>query len=141
MTFSHMSRNLLLSIAVLPLLAVGVTQAQAQELPELELDGLLRTGLRIESSRYDGVSGFEINTDRYTKGEPGQIELIRQVATDGAAAGLRVYAGHGLTTENVGAISAVPEIEELNIGHALIGRAVLVGMEAAVREMLAAMSA
>ena len=87
----------------------------------------------------DGVSGFEINTDLYTRGEAGQIELIRQVAADGAAAGLRVYAGHGLTTENVGAISAVPEIEELNIGHALVSRAVLVGMSEAVREMLVAM--
>ncbi len=88
-----------------------------------------------------GVSGFEINTDRYTRGEPGQIELIRRVAADGAAAGLAVYAGHGLTTANVGAIAAVPEIEELNIGHALIGRAVIVGMTAAVGEMLAAMAA
>jgi pyridoxine 5-phosphate synthase len=88
-----------------------------------------------------GVGGFEINTDRYTRGEPGQIELIRRVAADGGAAGLRVYAGHGLTTSNVGAVAAVPEIEELNIGHALIARAVLVGMTEAVSEMLAAMRA
>ncbi len=88
-----------------------------------------------------GVKGFEINTDRYTRGEAGQIELIRRVAADGGAAGLGVYAGHGLTTTNVGPIAAVPEIEELNIGHFLIGRAVLVGMVAAVREMLAAMAA
>ncbi len=88
-----------------------------------------------------GVKGFEINTDRYTRGEAGQIELIRRVAADGGAAGHRVYAGHGLTTTNVGPIAAVPEIEELNIGHFLIGRAVLVGMVAAVREMLAAMAA
>ena len=80
-----------------------------------------------------GVDGFEINTDRYTRGEPGQIELIRRVAAAGGAAGLRVYAGHGLTTANVGAVAAVPEVEELNIGHALIARAVLVGMTAAVR--------
>ncbi len=88
-----------------------------------------------------GVRGFEINTDRYTKGEPGQIELVRRVAAEGAEAGLEVYAGHGLTTANVGAVSAVPEIEELNIGHALVGRAVIVGMTEAVKEMLAAMAA
>jgi pyridoxine 5-phosphate synthase len=96
---------------------------------------------RLTALHRGGVSGFEINTDRYTKGEPGQLELIHRVASDGAAAGLRVYAGHGLTTANVGPISAVPEIEELNIGHALIGRAVMVGMTASVGEMLAAMLA
>ena len=96
---------------------------------------------RLTALRRGGVSGFEINTDRYTRGEAGQIELIRRISADGAAARLRVYAGHGLTTANVGAIAAVPEVEELNIGHALIGRAVMVGMKAAVTEMLAAMAA
>jgi pyridoxine 5-phosphate synthase len=95
---------------------------------------------RLTALRQRGVSGFEINTDRYTRGEPGQIELIRRVAAEGEAAGLRVYAGHGLTTANVGTISAVPQIEELNIGHALIGRAVLIGMVDAVEEMLAGMA-
>ena len=95
---------------------------------------------RLTTLRERGVSGFEINTGRYTRGEPGQIELIRRVATAGAAVGLKVYAGHGLTTTNVGPIATVPEIEELNIGHALIGRAVLIGMTDAVKEMLAAMA-
>jgi len=96
---------------------------------------------RLAALREGGVSGFEINTDRYTRGEAGQLELIQRIAADGATTGLRVYAGHGLTTTNVGAIAAVPEIEELNIGHALVARAVLVGMTTAVREMLAAMAA
>ena len=95
---------------------------------------------RLIGLRQGGVSGFEINTDRYTRGEPGQLELIQRVAADGGAAGLRVYAGHGLTTDNVGPVAAVAEIEELNIGHAIISRAVLVGMTAAVTEMLAAMA-
>ena len=86
-----------------------------------------------------GARSFEINTDRYSRGEPGQAEQIRQIAAAGAAAGFTVYAGHGLTTANVGPVAAVPEIEELNIGHALVARAVLVGMSEAVREMLAAM--
>jgi pyridoxine 5-phosphate synthase len=87
-----------------------------------------------------GVSGFEINTDRYSRAEAGQLKLIQKIAADGAEAGLLVYAGHGLTTTNVGPVAAVPEIEELNIGHALVSRAVLIGMAAAVREMLDAMA-
>ena len=93
------------------------------------------------------VGGFEINTDAYTRaadpdGAAGaEIEAVRRAAREGAAAGLHVYAGHGLTTANVGPVAAVPEIEELNIGHALVSRAVLVGMTEAVREMLRAMGA
>lgn len=84
------------------------------------------------------VHGFEINTDAYTK-TPGDEELakIRQTAVLGAERGFRVYAGHGLTPGNTGPVAAVEPIEELNIGHGLISRAVLVGMEAAVREYLA----
>ena len=53
--------------------------------------------------------------------------------------GLKVLAGHGLTYRNVRLISDIPEIEELNIGHNIIARASLVGLERAVREMLEAM--
>lgn len=90
------------------------------------------------------ASGFEINTDHYTR--PGadaaadaEFERILQAAAMGAECGLRVYAGHGLTVDNVRRVAEIPVIEELNIGHAIISRAVLVGMEAAVSEMLAAM--
>ena len=55
------------------------------------------------------------------------------------APGSRVYAGHALRLDNVGPVAAIAEIEELNIGHALVGRALLVGMAEAVREFLAAM--
>lgn len=92
----------------------------------------------------DAIRGFEINTDRYARAaEPAdrQLELaaIQQAATAGESAGLKVYAGHALTTDNVGPIAAIRQVEELNIGHFLIGRAVVVGMAAAVREMLHAM--
>jgi pyridoxine 5-phosphate synthase len=91
------------------------------------------------------VAGFEINTDAYTRASPtarqGELDGVRRAAALGAERGFRVYAGHGLTTTNVGAVAALPEIEELNIGHSIVSRAVLVGMEAAVREMLEAMSA
>lgn len=90
-----------------------------------------------------GVSGFEINTDAYTRvTEPVAIETeLRQIAEaveQGRAAGFHAYAGHGLRTDNVGPIAAIPGMEELNIGHFIVARAALVGMEAAVREMLAA---
>jgi pyridoxine 5-phosphate synthase len=55
-----------------------------------------------------------------------------------AQAGLKVAAGHGLTYRNVSAVAAARDIEEFNIGHNIIARAVLVGLEKAVREMRAA---
>jgi pyridoxine 5-phosphate synthase len=99
-----------------------------------------------------GVHGFEINTDAFTKAwlEEGEgtagprvraeLDKVVRAAQEGAEAGLAVYAGHGLTTANVGPIAALPQIEELNIGHSLVARAVIVGMRAAVQEMLAAMA-
>jgi pyridoxine 5-phosphate synthase len=69
-----------------------------------------------------------------------ELGRIRDAARLGSRLGLRVLAGHGLDLHNVGPIAAIPEIEELNIGHSLIGRAVLVGLERSVEEMLAAMA-
>jgi len=90
------------------------------------------------------IAGFEINTDAYTRagkdGAARELHAIREAARLGSAEGLHVYAGHGLTAMNVGPVAAVPEMEELNIGHAIVSRAVLVGMAAAVEEMLAAMA-
>lgn len=98
----------------------------------------------LADHRGSAIRGFEINTDRYARSnqpENRQIELdaIRDATHAGLAAGLRVFAGHALTTENVGSIAEIDGIEELNIGHFLIGRAVVVGMDRAVREMLEAM--
>ncbi|MFL6200958.1 MAG: pyridoxine 5'-phosphate synthase [Thermoanaerobaculia bacterium] len=91
-----------------------------------------------------GVSGFEINTDAYTRardqaGAMVQLDKVARAATLGRGQGLHLYAGHGLRTDNVGAVASLPGMEELNIGHWLVSRAVLVGLGAAVREMLAAM--
>ena len=54
---------------------------------------------------------------------------------------LAVHAGHGLTTDNVGPVAVIPEIEELNIGHHVISRAIFVGLDTAVRELRTAMDA
>ena len=58
-----------------------------------------------------------------------------QASTTASGLGLAVHAGHGLTTENVTRVAAIPELEELSIGHHIVSRSVLVGMEKAVREM------
>ncbi|HSW38480.1 MAG TPA: pyridoxine 5'-phosphate synthase [Acidobacteriota bacterium] len=68
-----------------------------------------------------------------------ELTRIVQASERGKKKGLRILAGHGLTCRNVHLISAVPEIEELNIGHNIIARASLVGMDRAVRDMLRAM--
>ncbi|MXX62478.1 MAG: pyridoxine 5'-phosphate synthase [Holophagales bacterium] len=91
----------------------------------------------------DDVSGFELNTDAYTRvsGADADAEFakIEQAAERGLAAGREAYAGHGLTVANVGRVAALAGVSELNIGHSIVSRAVLIGMPAAVAEMLEAM--
>jgi pyridoxine 5-phosphate synthase len=93
-----------------------------------------------------GITGFEINTDVYTRADDSaaveaELRQVAEAVEQGRGAGLHAYAGHGLRTDNVGPVAAIPGMEELNIGHFIIARAVIVGIDAAVREMLAAMSA
>jgi len=88
---------------------------------------------------------IEINTGKYADArndELRSLELNKVVnaARAGRKLSLRVVAGHGLTYHNVGPIAVIPEIEELNIGHSIVARATLVGMERAVREMKALLS-
>ncbi|MDB5557792.1 MAG: pyridoxine 5-phosphate synthase [Enterovirga sp.] len=70
-----------------------------------------------------------------------ELDRIRRAAAHGAAIGLEIHAGHGLTEQNVGPVAAIPQIVELNIGHALIGAAIFVGLGDAIRAMLSAMEA
>ena len=100
----------------------------------------------LESLAGSGVTGFEINTDAYTRAtDPdaltGELRQVAEAVEQGRTLGLHAYAGHGLHTDNVGPIAAISGMEELNIGHFIIARAVIVGIDAAVKEMLAAMSA
>jgi len=68
------------------------------------------------------------------------LRKVTDAARLGRKLGLAVHAGHGLTYQNVGSLAALPELSELNIGHSIVSRAVLVGMERAVRAMLEAMN-
>jgi pyridoxine 5-phosphate synthase len=87
-----------------------------------------------------GATFVEIHTGRYcdacTEVERDQeFGLVATAAEDALAAGLRVYAGHGLNYLTSGRVAALGTIEELSIGHAIMARAILVGLEKAVREM------
>lgn len=91
------------------------------------------------------VDAVELNTGNYADTAYGtdptpELSRIKESARLATRLGLRVLAGHGLNLHNVGPIAAVPEIEEFNIGHSIIARAVLVGLERAVEEMLAAIA-
>jgi pyridoxine 5-phosphate synthase len=98
-----------------------------------------------ESHKLD-AQAVEINTASYAdardeKAREAALRRIVDAARLGRRLGLEVHAGHGLTYQNVRAVAQVSEISELNIGHSLVARAVLVGMERATREMLDAMGA
>ena len=96
---------------------------------------------QIESSKKIGAEFIELHTGSYAnKRKESEIEeelkRLKWAAQFASKLGLRVNAGHGLTYRNVQRIVEMPEIEELNIGHSIISRAVLVGLDRAVREML-----
>lgn len=86
----------------------------------------------------------ELHTGAYAHAEnlnviSDELERLRAMASAAAKLRLGVSAGHGLNYQNVREVATIPEIEELNIGHAIVARAILVGMERAVRDMLALM--
>lgn len=92
-----------------------------------------------------GAPVVELHTGRYCdlRGEPAEAERRRLVRAARAAhgLGLRVNAGHGINTDNLPGVLTLPHLDTLNIGHSLIARSVFLGLDAAVREMLAAMAA
>ncbi len=93
-----------------------------------------------------GVAAVELHTGRYAEASrrggavrAAELDALAAAARTGRECGLSVHAGHGLTVRNVGPVAAIPEIEELNIGHSIVGRALFVGLGEAVREMRVAM--
>lgn len=97
---------------------------------------------QLEASKKAGAGIIEIHTGRYANAK-GSKDIKRELAAIinavkiGRELGMVVNAGHGLNYINVKAIAAIKEIEELNIGHSIISHSVFVGLENAVKEMLA----
>jgi pyridoxine 5-phosphate synthase len=113
-------------------------------------DAGIRTSLFIDAdvesttrSRDLGAHAVEFHTGRYAHapGDSSALAALRECSKLGTSLGLAIHAGHGLTTSNVGPVAAIPEIEELNIGHHVVSRAVFVGLETAIRELRDAMDA
>lgn len=108
----------------------------------LFIDPSIRT---IDVAHELGVPAIEMHTGRYahtwsktTSSEIRRAKALNELRTAAAHAkeiGLAVHAGHGLTYQNVQPVAAIPEIEELNIGHAIVSNAVFWGLEEAVRRM------
>jgi pyridoxine 5-phosphate synthase len=131
----------------------GQRKVIAAALEQLQKAGI-RTSLFIDptedairASAEIGSNAIELHTGEYAEAwKVGtsldgrgalseQLARLRRAASLGRALGLDVHAGHGLTYENVHPVAMIAEIEELNIGHSIVSRAVLVGMQQAVREM------
>jgi pyridoxine 5-phosphate synthase len=100
---------------------------------------------QLDASKKFGADAIEFQTASYSEaaGEQAverELEKLRAAASHAMSLGLHVHMGHGLNYWNVRPIVRIPGVEELNIGHSIVSRAVLVGMERAVREMKLAMT-
>lgn len=100
----------------------------------------------VEQAHELGAGAIELHTGRYAHAasdseaaRAAQVEALREAARLGRHLGMAVHAGHGLTVRNVGPVAAMLDIEELNIGHSIVSRAIFVGLAEAVREMRVAM--
>ena len=96
---------------------------------------------QLRASADVGAAVVELHTGAYAEGKPGELDRLRAAATLTTALGLECHAGHGLTYDNVSPVAALAEVVELNIGHFLIGQAILDGLPAVVRRMKAIMDA
>jgi len=101
---------------------------------------------QIETAKLLGAQAVELQTARYSETRTAEarrreLDTLQEAAAFACQLGLHLHMGHGLTYTNVQPIAGIPGLEELNIGHSIVSRAVLVGMERAVREMKAAIAA
>lgn len=133
-------------------LSVAGNETQYSELTQLFHERGIEVSLfiepessQIEAAAACGVDIIELHTGTYANARSQaardlQLERIRGAAQLASQAGLIVTAGHGLDLRNIGPIALIPEIEEVSIGHALVSRAMFVGLEQAVREYVLAVS-
>lgn len=100
---------------------------------------------QVEAAAASGAEVIELHTGAWCESSgaaaDAEFERLRAAASQAAGLGLQVNAGHGLSIANVAPVAGIPELDTLNIGHSIVSRAVFVGLDAAVREMLAAMQA
>lgn len=96
---------------------------------------------QIAAAKEVGAQVVELHTGSYAEGEKDELLHLQNAATYAASIGLEVHAGHGLNYDNVGAIAAIPEVVELNIGHFLVGQAIFIGLEEAIKKMRERMDA
>jgi pyridoxine 5-phosphate synthase len=129
----------------------GLDVAGQQEKMAIAVERLAQAGIlvslfidpdhrQIDAAVAVGAPYIEIHTGAYAEAEgelavKAELHRIAVAATYAAEKGLKVNAGHGLTYHNVQPIAALPEMHELNIGHAIIGQAVMCGLQAAVTDM------
>ena len=97
---------------------------------------------QIEACHKLGVDLIEINTGKYADLKPGEerqkaLDEIRKAAEHGHSMGLEIHAGHGMDYKNVLPVAAIPEITEFSIGFSIVARSAIVGIEKAVKEMVA----
>ena len=97
---------------------------------------------QVRAAKEIGAAAIELHTGPFANADnpAAELEKLQAAARLGAQLGMKVNAGHGLRTDNVAAVAAIPQIAELNIGHAIVARAILLGMENATREMAAAIA-
>jgi pyridoxine 5-phosphate synthase len=100
---------------------------------------------QLDAAQAIGAPVVELHTGAYChavgEARAGELRRLARAASHGHALGLEIHAGHGLDFQTVGDCAAIPELAELNIGHFLIGEAIFVGLDRAIREMRAAMDA
>jgi pyridoxine 5-phosphate synthase len=119
--------------AVKQLQAEGIRVSLFIDADEAQIDATVAVGapvIELHTGRYADTEGAE---------QAAELERVKRGVLYGASKGLKVNAGHGLHYTNVQAIAAIPDIAELNIGHAIVAHSVFVGWENAVREMKAIM--
>ena len=94
----------------------------------------------IDAAHALAIPAVELHTGRYAQAwrdDPGTLQQLRDAAAHARDLGLAVHAGHGLTYQNVEPVARIEAIEEFNIGHSIVSRAIMTGIGAAVAEMVA----
>lgn len=130
----------------------GLDAARQQETLRPRIEALRQAGIRVslfldpdltqlQAAASLGAEVVELHTGGYAEGHPGELDRLRAAAAAMPGLGLECHAGHGLTYANVAPVAALPDVMELNIGHFLVGQAMMDGLPGVVKRMKALMLA